>query len=211
MKTAVVLGGYGFIGSACIRALSDAGYETVGVGRSLRASKASGLPARWIKRDIGKTAPADWKALLKDVDIVVNAAGALQDGSRDDLEAIHVNAIRSITEAMRGTSIKVIQISAAGVSEDATTEFFRSKARGDAILAASDLDWVILRPALVLGAQAFGGTALLRAAAAIPLIEACVFADSEVQTVALDDLAQAVVLASSGTVPSGTIADLAEP
>ena len=80
----------------------------------------------------------------------------------------HTCGFKSITEAMRGTSKKFIQISAAGVSEDASTEFFRSKARGDAALAATDLDFVILRPALVIGSQAYGGIALLRAAAANP-------------------------------------------
>ena len=41
-------------------------------------------------------------------------------------------------------------------------------AQTEAMLAASDLNWLILRPSLVVGRGAFGGTGLVRALAAMP-------------------------------------------
>ena len=142
--------------------------------------------------------------------MVVNASGALQDGSRDSLTGIHETAIAAMLEALRGRGTRFIQISAAGVSDTAPTEFFRSKARGEALLTRSDLDWIILRPTLVIGAQAYGGTALLRAFAAVPLLSPRVLPDSPVQTVAVADVARAVVQAARGEIATRTIADLTE-
>lgn len=68
---------------------------------------------------------------------------------------------------------------------------------GDRMLMESDLDWVILRPTLVIGAQAYGGTALLRASAGVPLVAVKVLPTTPVQTVFVDDVAHAVVQAAS--------------
>ncbi len=167
---ALVLGGYGLIGSATMRALSQAGFHTIGLGRSRTAAQASDRQADWIIRDIPAISVSEWKTILADVDVVVNAAGALQDGGRDDLKAIHVTAITTLLAALEGADIRLIQISATGAHPEASTRFFRTKARGDALIAARYHNWVILRPTLVLAPEAYGGTALLRAAAALPAV-----------------------------------------
>ena len=41
---------------------------------------------------------------------------------------------------------------------------------GDEALEATSLDWVILRPSVVVGRQAYGGSALFRGLAALPLL-----------------------------------------
>ena len=208
MPKAVVLGGYGLIGHACCRSLQANGFLVVGVGRSRKSALRVGGDIDWIIHDIIRMEPDDWKALVADADVVVNASGALQDGARDNVTAIHEAAVERLIEAMQGGRARLIQISAAGVSLDASTEFFRSKARGDARIAASSLDWVILRPTLVIGAQAYGGTALLRAAAAMPLVFAKVYPTAPIQTVWVEDLAQAVVQAAKGEIATHSIADI---
>lgn len=210
MRRAVVLGAYGLIGSACLRVLKADGFEVVGVGRSRAAGLRADPGITWVAQDVARASPEGWEALLDGADVVVNAAGALQDGTRDRLAGIHEDAVARMVDALRGSRVRVIQISAAGASEGAATEFLRSKARGDARLMRSDLDWVILRPTLVIGPQAFGGTALLRAAAAVPLVFARVLPDSPVQTVSVDDVAQAVLRAARGEVPTRAVLDLTE-
>lgn len=209
MRKAIVLGGYGLIGSACMRALADAGFQVTGMGRSRRSAMAADAAAHWIIRDIPAITRDEWRELLADADVVVNASGALQDGARDDLEAIHVTAISNLTEAAAGLSLRIIQISAAGARKDASTDFFRSKARGDEIIAHAP-DWVILRPVLVLSPEAYGGTALLRAAAGLPKLLPRILPDTRIQTVSVTDVADAVVAAARREVPSGLIADLTE-
>lgn len=211
MRKALVLGGYGLIGSACCRALVAAGFAVTAVGRSRQAARQSGLPVDWAFFDIATAGPADWAAALSGAEVVVNAAGALQDGPRDDLDGVHDRAVAALLSALEGSPARLIQISAAGVARDAPTEFFRSKARGDARVKASARDWVILRPVLVLAPAAYGGTALLRAAAALPLVHGRVFPDAPLQTVWIGDLAQAVVACARGDIAAGHVYDLTEP
>lgn len=180
------------------------------MGRSLVAAKLSGLEIDWHLADLTRVSPSDWRSWLTGVDVVVNAAGALQDGGGDKLERIHVDLLRNLTTGAAGLPVRIVQISAAGVTTEASTEFFRSKARGDALLSQSGLDHVILRPSLVLAREAYGGTALLRAAAALPVVQPRLFPNAPIQTVALDDVAAAVVRAAQGQVPNGTNADLTE-
>ncbi len=208
---AIVLGGYGLIGSACLRALKSAGFAVTGVGRDSDAARRVDPDGDWLICDIAKATAADWARELADVDVVVNASGALQDGARDNLTAIHEGAIDALIEGIADQRTRFIQISAVGVSEDAPTAFMSTKARGDAALMASPLDWIILRPTLVLGRAAYGGTALLRAAAAMPVMGFQVLPDTPVQTVALDDVAAAVVQAAKGDIAPQTLADLTAP
>lgn len=209
-KKAVVLGAYGFIGAACVRALQQEGFSVCGVGRSLRTAQKILPDLVWIIRDIATATVSDWQDIFSEADIVVNASGALQDGTRDNLTAIHETAVVAMCEALEGTRTKFIQISAAGVSDQAPTEFFRSKARGDARVMSSRLDWVVLRPVLVFGAQAYGGTALLRAAAAFPLVGPKIYPDAQVQTIHVDDLAKAVVQVALGELGGCFVVELAE-
>jgi len=207
-KKAYVLGGYGFIGQACMRALDAAGYDVVGIGRSAAAAQARG--GNWVILDIARTSADVWAATLADADIVVNASGALQDGAKDNLASIHEHAIAAIAQALHERNTVFLQISAAGAMVDASTEFMRSKARGDAILMESDLSWIVLRPVLVLGPEAYGGTALLRATAATPMIGMLAMPEARIQTIHVDDLADAVVQLASGELGTGIVADLGE-
>lgn len=211
MRKAVVLGGYGLIGSACMRALAGAGFAVTGIGRSRRAALAAEPEGDWVIRDIPGITPAEWRTLLEGADVVVNASGTLQDGARDDLEAIHVTALSRLLEGAEGLPLRIVQISAAGAGAQASTGFFRSKARGDAVLMARARDWVILRPVLVIAPEAYGGTALLRGVAGLPLVLPRVLPGAMVQTVHVGDLTAAVVAAARGDLPSGLIADLTEP
>ena len=205
---AVVLGGYGLIGSVVMQRLAEAGFAVTGIGRSGIQARRSAPDADWEIFDIGEMSVEGWQVTLKDVAVVVNASGALQGGGRDDLTAIHETALERIGEALQGSDTLCVQISAAGVAPDATTEFFRSKARGEAALVALAPKVVTLRPTLVMAPAAYGGTASLRAAAAIPFVLPKVLPNSSVQCVHIDDLAQAVVDAAHGRIAPGIVVDV---
>ena len=210
-RHALVLGGYGLIGRSCMAALDRAGFAVTGLGRSEAAARATAPDADWKIHDITRLSVEAWTERLDGVDVVVNAAGVLQDGAQDNLRAIHVEAVERLAEALKAfPACRLVQISAAGVAPTASTYFMRSKAQGDTIVASEAPDWVILRPVLVLSPEAYGGTALLRAASGLPGVLPRVFPEALVQTVHVDDVAAAVVRAAEGRVPSFTIADLTE-
>ncbi|MEX0645512.1 MAG: NAD(P)H-binding protein, partial [Parvularculaceae bacterium] len=200
----LVLGGYGLIGAEITRALLKDGFKVTGLGRDAGFGRRLLPEADWIGADIARlTAPVDWLAHLAGVDAVVNAAGALQDSPRDRLAAVHHMSIVACRDAMEKIGVRrFVQISAVGASVSASTEFMSTKALGDAVVKASSLDWVIVRPGLVIGRGAYGGTALLRMLAGFPLMTPLVHASARMQTVSIDDVTAAVGAALKGEVAS---------
>lgn len=207
LPTALVLGAYGFIGAACVDVLMQSGFVVRGAGRDPYQARRSRI-SDWVIGDLTRFSPADWDAALRGVDVVVNAAGALQDGARDDLAAIHITLARSLAGAATRAGCAIVQISALGADPDAGSAFLATKGAGDKIIADSPTRHVILRPGLVIGQHAYGGTALLRMVAAQPLVGFVAYPDAQVQVIGMDDLAQDVVAAAKGTIPSGTVLDL---
>ncbi|MGP6088236.1 SDR family oxidoreductase [Antarctobacter jejuensis] len=210
-QTVLVLGAYGLIGSAVCRSLRDAGHRVIAAGRSADMARRvlPDLPFRHC--DMAQlTESGDWAALLEGVGAVVNCAGSLQDTPGNDLEALHHHALAALGAAAAQSGVRVVQVSAVGASPAAKTAFMSSKGRGDVALAGSGARHVILRPGLVLARGAYGGTMLLRMLAAVPLIQPLALPDSPVQSVALDEVAEAVRAAVDGDLPDGAVFDLVE-
>lgn len=212
MARILILGGYGFIGAEIVHALLREGHAVVGLGRNADIGRRFIAGAEWIGVDMARLdTPEKWAPHLAGVDAIVNAAGALQDGARDDLEAIHHRSIATLVEAARKANIKMfVQISAPGAEANASTAFLRTKAAGDEAVRASLLDWVVFKPGLVIGRNAYGGTGLLRMLAGFPLMTPLVHGSARVQTVSIDDVVTAVVAALNGEIPLRRDYDLVE-
>ncbi|MFC7051886.1 SDR family oxidoreductase [Hansschlegelia quercus] len=209
---ALVLGAYGLIGSAVADRLIDAGWDVVGLGRSIKVARRLRPEIAWRRADIATLLrPNDWTPFLDGVDAVVNCAGALQDGARDDVAAVQRDAMTALYAAAEAAAVRrFVQISAVGARPDAATRFMRTKGEADAALAASRLDWTILRPGLVIGPAAYGGTALLRGLANFPLVAPVIAGDALIQTIAVEEVAEAVHAALAGRVASCRAYDLVE-
>jgi len=209
----LVTGAYGLIGSACLARLKRDGHALVGAGRNILEAQRRLAFARWIEADFQKLASVEaWRPLLADVDAVVNCVGVLQDSARDDTHRVHVTATCALFDACARMKIRrVIHISAIGVDEAGPTDFARTKAEADRHLENLDLDWVILRPGLVLGPAVYGGTALLRGLAAFPGMVPLIEAEARIQVVAIDDLADTVALCVAQIAPAKVKWDVAHP
>ena len=207
----LVLGAYGLIGAGVVRHLRGNGFKVAGLGRRGDTARRVLPEIEWIIRDMAAMkSPDEWLTIIRDFDAVVNCAGALQDGPRDALQAIHADAVTALARACAEAHVRLVQISAAGASLQASTFFMRSKAEGDAAIRAIGGHHTILRPGLVIAQSAYGGTAFLRMLAAVPLVQPIAFADSPVRTVSLHDLAMAVKLAVRGDLGTGETIDLVE-
>ena len=193
-KRVLVLGANGFIGSRLAAALSAAGWQVRAGARNPVQAGRRAPHYEWVKADFhGLTAPADWNPLLEGVDVVVNCVGVLQDGGRDSNRIAHIEGPNALISACEALNLRrLIHISAVGADADAGTLYAESKAETEAMVAASKLDWVILRPSLVVDRAAFGGTGFIRALAAMPLAIPVVGGDQTFKPVALADLADAV-------------------
>lgn len=207
----LVVGGYGMIGLSILRALIDDGHDVTALGRDADWGRRQEGRCRWVSGDIARMlAPHDWERHLETVDIIVNASGALQTGLRDHLDNLQHRAIVALAKAASAHPERLfIQISAPGAEPEAPTEFLSTKGKADAHLRASPLKWVVLKPALVIAPEAYGGTALVRMLAAFPLVLPLVHARSKVATVDIAEVVEAVRLAIAGTIRPGSDLEIA--
>jgi uncharacterized protein YbjT (DUF2867 family) len=209
----LVLGGNGFIGqSVCQKLLTD-GHAVTALGRSVNQVRQRLPQVAWISQDIGRlTTPDDWQTLISGKDAIVNCAGALQDGSRDDVQAVQQTAMLSLYAAAEKQELgMLVQISAVTEGTGRDLPFLATKRMADAALKQSTVPYVILRPALVIGRNAYGGSALLRALAAFPIVTPLIFGEKPVQITALSDLCEAISASIDGRIASQSDILLATP
>ncbi|MBW6422640.1 SDR family oxidoreductase [Rhizobium sp. XQZ8] len=206
----LILGATGFIGSAILQRLASDGHEITGLGRAPEKARLKWPVARWIKADLARLTATDWQPLVDKHDVILNCAGALQDGLSDDLVATQQEAMLTLYAAAKSLGGRlVVQISARTDGAAGSQAFLRTKRQADDALVASGLPFVILRPALVIGRNAHGGTALLRSLASFPFVLPLVHAESPVATVSMNDVAEAVSRAVNGSILPRSDLDLA--
>jgi len=124
---------------------------------------------------------------------------------------VHVDGVAALFAACEQAGVRrIVQVSAIGVDRHTATAFSQTKLAGDTALMQRDLDWVILRPSVVLGPAAYGGSALFRGLAALPVLPVIPYAGA-LQVVQLEDVVATVVFFLMPGAPSRVALDLAGP
>jgi uncharacterized protein YbjT (DUF2867 family) len=187
----MVVGASGLIGSAVCARLAARGDAILAAVH--RRADLGPAPADVIQIDLARATEADWLRRLSGVDAVVDCAGLLQDAPGESTRGVHASGAAALFRACERAGVRrVIHISAVGVDRDSPTEFSRTKLMGDQTLMECNLDWVILRPSVVIGRAAYGGSALMRGLAAAPIVP-IMPETGPLQIVHLDDVVDAVM------------------
>lgn len=164
--TVLILGADGFIGRHLAFGLRNKGWTVIASAR--RPKRLAQMGFDTLKADLTapRTAsPEFWRPHLSGVTHLVNAAGVL-DASDVICEAVHVTAPEAVYQALPDGAQGLL-ISAVGI-DTAKTNFAVFRRAGEE--AATRHDISILRPGLVLGGTSYGGSSLMRALAAMPLV-----------------------------------------
>jgi nucleoside-diphosphate-sugar epimerase len=198
----LILGGNGFIGSEIARVACLDGHHVSCMGRNIKAAK-SRLPAvNWISQDIAKLDDkTDWNKFIESYDAIINCAGALQQSLQDNVAGTQEKSMLALYKAsISNPKIQIVQISTNTMvgTTAGETDFLKTKMTADIALTSSDIKHTILRPALVIGRNAYGGTAFLKAVSAFPIFVPLSFPNSICQITNLDELAQIALNAAKG-------------
>jgi uncharacterized protein YbjT (DUF2867 family) len=139
------------------------------------------------------TDQADWLARLRGVDAVVNAVGIFAEHGAQTFRRIHTQTPRALFAACREAGIsRVVQLSALGADEHATSRFHRSKRAGDAALHAMVPTGTSLQPSLVFGPTG-ASSRMLMLLSWLPLAVLPGGGRQRIQPVHVDDVAALVV------------------
>jgi uncharacterized protein YbjT (DUF2867 family) len=190
----LVLGASGLIGRFITEDLRARGFEVVGVARRYSASQKNS-PLDLELPIMSTDAPA-LARLLRDrgIEVVVNCLGVLQDGPGSDTGAVHRDFVARLLLAIRdsGRAIRLVHISIPGTAETDRTAFATTKREAERLIAASGIAHAILRPGFVVAPAAFGGSAMLRALAALPVDVPAMERTAPFQPVAVEDIAETI-------------------
>jgi NADH dehydrogenase len=151
MKKILVLGGTGFVGHHLCRELLRLEHRVTVPTRDVSRTRhpQSQLSVDLVQADVHD--PAVLARLVPGHDAVVNLIAILH-GSSFEFERTHVELVEKMARACRDAGVlRLVHVSALGAAKDAPSMYQRSKAKGEAVLQASPLDWTVLRPSVIFG------------------------------------------------------------
>ncbi|MBV9565902.1 MAG: SDR family oxidoreductase [Bradyrhizobium sp.] len=187
----LVLGASGLIGRFVTDELRGRGFDVTGVARKLAASQR--MSASDLELPVLAMAPEQLSQLLgaRAIDVVVNCLGVLQDGPGSDTGAVHRDFVAWLLQAIRDSrrAIRLVHISIPGTAGEDRTAFSLTKREAERLIAASGIAHAILRPGFVIAPAAYGGSALVRALAALPIELPAEESATPFQPVAVEDIA----------------------
>jgi uncharacterized protein YbjT (DUF2867 family) len=195
IKQLCVLGGSGFVGSALVHRLNNAGYQVKVLTRRREASKHLILLANVEVVECDVMDDAALSAQLKGVDAVINLIGILHETSKFGFDAIHTQLPRRLAQICVKLGIKrLLHMSALRAAMDAPSAYLRSKAAGEAAVMAyaSQLDITVFRPSVIFGR----GDSFLNLFASLVRFLPVIFLakpEARFQPIYVEDVAQAFV------------------
>jgi len=159
MSAILVTGASGFVGSHLVPALIGAGHRVAALVRTPTAGETvlGRLPEAQrtnVSLRIGDvTRPETLGPAMAGVDAVVHLVAIPRDfRGGADLRLVNTEGTRAVVAAMRQTGVRrLVHMGAMGVEDDPKLHYASSKARAEALVRDSGLDWTILKPSLQFG------------------------------------------------------------
>jgi uncharacterized protein YbjT (DUF2867 family) len=186
-----ILGANGLIGHALAVDLRRRGFAVRGYARHLTSAQKAALAEAVIVASPIALPQDAMAALLADADIVVNCIGVLQGA---ESEVVHHAFVARLAAVCAQSEKLLIHLSVPGETQDDCTAFSRTKRAGEQAIAASGTPFIILRPGFVVAKAAYGGSALIRALAALPLELPRRESDAVFAATAMGDICDTVAL-----------------
>ncbi len=210
----LITGGSGFIGSHLVHAITQQGHRVTVAARNPTPNGYNHPNIHTLQIDFCKALqPEDWFAHLEGVDVVINAVGIIRETGHQAFKTLHEQAPIALFQACIQIGVqRIIQISALGADDQAQSQYHLSKKAADDFLAASTLEWTILRPSIVYGPGA-RSMAFFKALAALPVTPLVNRGEQQIQPIHVADLTRAVLLCLTPEWPTQVRVDLvgAEP
>lgn len=149
-----VLGGTGFVGTALISRLAEAGHwVTVPSRDPERHAELRVLPTvRLVRANVHD--PRELDRLLEGRDVAINLVGILNETRRNTFRHAHTDLAAKLAGALKTDRVRrVLHMSALGADVHGPSQYLRSKGEAEAhIRAAAHVNFTIFRPSVIFGA-----------------------------------------------------------
>lgn len=205
-KLVTIYGGSGFVGRYVARRLAKEGWRVrVAVRRPNEAIfvRPYGAPGQVEPVLCNIRDDASVRAAMAGADAVVNCVGVINGLGKNSFGAVMVEGAGRVARIAAETGVAhLVHVSALGASAESGSDYYRSKAAGEAEVLAAYPAAVILRPSIIFGTGDRFFTRLGGLARSFPIVPV-VGAKAALQPVYVEDVAQAAVLGVTGAAAPG--------
>jgi uncharacterized protein YbjT (DUF2867 family) len=147
MTSLAITGGTGFVGSTLIRLALEQGH---GVRALARRPQPAQPGVTWVPGALDD--PASLTALMDGADAVIHVAGVVNTPTRAGFIAGNITGTEAMLAAATQAGVRrFIHVSSLTAREPALSVYGWSKAEAEARVAASGLDWTMVRPPAIYG------------------------------------------------------------
>ena len=147
IRTLAVTGGTGFVGSHLLRLALAEGYDVRALTRGWKPPEDD---IAWVDGALDR--PDTLAKLVAGADAIVHVAGAINAPDRAGFEAVNVAGTAAMIDAARKAGVRrFVHVSSLAAREPGLSDYGWSKSRSERLVAASGLDWTIVRPPAVYG------------------------------------------------------------
>lgn len=146
-RVLAVTGATGFVGGHLLRAARAAGHHVRALTRGPRSAENG---VAWVEGALDR--PDSLAALCAGPDAVIHIAGLINGPNRDAFDAVNAGGTANMIDAARAAGVKrFVHMSSLAAREPDLSDYGWSKAKSERIVAASGLDWTIVRPPAIYG------------------------------------------------------------
>jgi len=202
-----VTGAFGFTGRAITEGLLEAGHEIVTLTR--RFGVGDPLASRIMVRPFDTDRPDELRATLAGVHTLYNTYWLRFPRGSATFEGAVARSAALLAAAREAGVRRVVHVSVVNASADADTPYVRAKAALEAVVRASGLEWVVVRPTLTYGPGDILINNLAWALRRFPVYGLPGLGRYTVQPVHVDDVARICV--EAGAAEPGRVLDAAGP
>lgn len=147
MSILAITGATGFVGSAVLDAALAAGHQVRALARREQAARAG---VEWVTGDLAGTAAL--AALVAGADAVIHVAGLTNTPDPAAFTPANVTGTANVLAAMTAAGVRrLVFVSSLSAREPKLSAYGASKAKAEALVEASGLDWTTVRPPGVYG------------------------------------------------------------
>jgi len=198
-----ITGATGFVGSAVLNAALGEGHTARALARRDQAPREG---VTWVRGDLGDTAAL--AALVEGADAVVHIAGLTNTPDPAQFALANVTGTANVIAAMKGAGVRrLVFVSSLSARQPELSAYGASKAKAEALIEASGLDWTTVRPPGVYGPRDIDYLDMFRTAkwGFVPLPPG-----GASSIIHADDLARLLVVLATGN-PAATRKQTYEP